>query len=91
MSLENIVTDLAELEKGMEVVRKEQESRKERVLRDFLHNSEEKLKKLRSETRVAQEAFRSCVEYFGESPRTSDANSFFSLIMRFVKAFKVKK
>jgi hypothetical protein len=87
--LENIVSDLTELEKGMEIVRKEQECRKERILRDFLHNSEEKLKKLRGETRVAQEAFRICVEYFGESPRTSDANSFFSLILRFVKAFKV--
>ena len=100
MALENIVTDIHELEKGMDLVRKEAELRgsgKERgsgqsvVLRDFLANSEEKLKKLKADGRSAQEAFRECVEYFGESPRTADANTFFSLLVRFSRAFKVSK
>ncbi|XP_023709731.2 formin-like protein [Cryptotermes secundus] len=98
VSLENIVTDVHELEKGMDLVRKEAELRgtgKERgsgqsvVLRDFLANSEEKLRKLKADGRIAQEAFRECVEYFGESPRTTDASTFFSLLVRFSRACKL--
>nr|CAD7449016.1 unnamed protein product [Timema bartmani] len=93
VSLENIMTDVHELEKGMELVRKEAELRgKERhntVLKDFLANSEEKLRKLKADARSAQESFRECVEYFGESPRTVDANTFFSLLVRFARTFKV--
>lgn len=86
------MTDVQELEKGMEQVRKEAEVRGKQqsvVLRDFLANSEEKLRKLRADARSAQDAFRECVEYFAESPRTTDANSFFSLLVRFTRAFKV--
>ena len=93
VSLENITTDVHELEKGMEAVRKEAEIRGKGahsiVVRDFLANAEEKLRRLRNDAKAAQEAFRVCVEYFAESPRTTDANSFFSLLVRFVKAFKV--
>lgn len=82
-----------ELEKGMDQVRKEFELRgKEKhntVLRDFLNNSEEKLRRLKSDARTAGEAFRECVEFFGESPRQADANTFFSLLVRFARAFKV--
>lgn len=79
----------------MDAVRKEVEIRgkgvQSLVLRDFLANSEEKLKKLKNDARISQDAFRECVEYFAESPRTTDANSFFSLLVRFSKAFKVCK
>ncbi|KOX71442.1 hypothetical protein WN51_01716 [Melipona quadrifasciata] len=92
VSLENITTDVHELEKGMDLVRKEFELRgKEKhntVLRDFLNNSEEKLRRLKSDARTAGEAFRECVEFFGESPRQADANTFFSLLVRFARAFK---
>ncbi|KAI4492182.1 hypothetical protein M0802_009988 [Mischocyttarus mexicanus] len=92
VSLENIITDVHELEKGMDLVRKEFELRgKEKhntVLRDFLNNSEEKLRRLKSDARAAGEAFRECVEYFGESPRQADANTFFSLLVRFARSFK---
>ncbi|XP_030750923.1 formin-like protein isoform X2 [Sitophilus oryzae] len=92
VSLENISTDVHELEKGMEAVRKEAEIRgrgnHSLVVRDFLANAEDKLRRLKSDAKMAQEAFRECVEYFAESPRTTDANSFFSLLVRFVKAFK---
>nr|XP_015839272.1 PREDICTED: formin-like protein CG32138 isoform X2 [Tribolium castaneum] len=92
VSLENITTDVHELEKGMEAVRKEAEIRgkgpQSIVVRDFLANAEEKLRRLRNDAKTAQEAFRECVEYFAESPRTTDANTFFSLLVRFVKAFK---
>lgn len=87
------MTDVQELEKGMDTVRKEVDMRGKApqniVLRDFLQNSEEKLRRLKSDAKAAQESFRECVEYFAESSRTTDANTFFSLLVRFVKAFKV--
>lgn len=95
VSLENVIVDVAELEKGMEVVRKEAsveqrgKSAPNLVLKDFLANSEEKLKKISADTKVAQENFKDCLEFFGESSRNGDANAFFSLLARFVKAFKV--
>ncbi|CAH1122122.1 unnamed protein product [Ceutorhynchus assimilis] len=92
VSLENIFTDVHELEKGMEAVRKEAEIRGRGncslVIRDFLANAEDKLRRLKTDSKVSQEAFRECVEYFAESSRTTDANTFFSLLVRFVKAFK---
>lgn len=93
VSLENVVTDVSELEKGMENVRKEADVRNKGpqnlVLRDFLNNSEEKLRKMKQESKNAQESFKQCVEYFGESARNTDANSFFSLLVRFVRGVKV--
>lgn len=93
VSIENIVTDVHELEKGMDQVRKESDLRGKGVhsviLRDFLLNSEEKLKRLKADAKSSQDVFRECVEYFGESHRTTDANTFFSLLVRFARAFKV--
>lgn len=93
VSIENIVTDVHELEKGMDQVRKEADLRGKgvngMVLKDFLLNSEEKLKRLKADAKSSQDVFRECVEYFGESHRTTDANAFFSLLVRFARAFKV--
>lgn len=95
VSLENINADMENLEKGMELIRKEAEQRSKNsagpniILKDFLQNSEDKLRKLKAEAKTAQESFKECVEYFGESHRTVDANTFFNLIVRFIKAFKV--
>ncbi|XP_034249251.1 formin-like protein [Thrips palmi] len=103
VSLENVRTDLTELEKGMEVVRREAEQRGNNpsavgnaanngaslVLKDFLANAEEKLRRLKTDVKNAQETFRDCVELFGESPRTTDANAFFSLFVRFSRSFKM--
>lgn len=97
MSLENVISDVNELEKNMDIVRKECETRGYGnaqhvvVLRDFLSNSEEKLKRLKNDSKTAQESFRDCIEYFGEPRRGTDANTFFSMLVRFVKAFKVNK
>jgi len=95
--LENVIADVNELDKNMDIVKKECETRgygnaqHALVLRDFLSNSEEKLKRLKNETKTAQESFRDCVEYFGEPCRGTDANTFFSMLVRFIKAFKVNK
>ncbi len=99
VSLENVVADVSDLEKNMEVVKRECDMRsKDRsgsqnlnILRDFLGNNEDKLKRLRADTKVAQDAFNECVEYFGESPRMTDANTFFSLLVRFTRSFKVSQ
>uniref|UniRef100_A0A8D8HK72 Formin-like protein CG32138 n=1 Tax=Culex pipiens TaxID=7175 RepID=A0A8D8HK72_CULPI len=92
VSLEILISDVNELEKGMEQVRKEADLRGKgthnHVLRDFLSNSEEKLKKIRVDCKTAQDSFKECIEYFGESSRNADANAFFSLLVRFVRAFK---
>lgn len=92
VSLENLITDVHELEKGMEIVRKEAEMRNKPqnlILKDFLTNSEEKLRKMRQEAKNAQDAFTKCVEYFGEPSRNTDANAFFSLLVRFKRGVKV--
>lgn len=93
VSLENVISDVVELERGMEVVRKEADLRGKgqytHVLKEFLATSEEKLRKMKNDSKHAQTAFRDCVEFFGESSRTADANAFFSLLVRFMKAFKV--
>lgn len=92
------MADVSDLEKNMEVVKKECDMRsKDRtgsqnlnILKDFLNNSEDKLKRLRADAKVAHDAFNECVEYFGESPRMTDANTFFSLLVRFTRSFKVR-
>lgn len=93
VSLENVMSDVTEMEKGMENVRKEADVRNRatnsHVLRDFLNNFEDKLRKIKADSKNAQELFKECVEYFGESSRTADANTFFSLLVRFVRAVKV--
>lgn len=93
VSLENVMTDVAELSKGMELTRKEFELRKDlkdnkqnTVLKDFLGNAEEKLRRLRIEAKASQDAFVECVEYFGESQ--TDAHAFFGLFARFTKTYK---
>ena len=58
VSLENVVMDISELVKGMEMTRREYEARKDRdppaILKDFLANSEDKLTKLRADAKTAQ-------------------------------------
>jgi formic-like protein len=58
VSLENILSDISELEKGMEMTRKEYDARKDRdppvILKDFLANSDDKIKKLKADAKSAQ-------------------------------------
>lgn len=92
VTLENILTDSHELEKGMELCKRELALRKDSkdaaVLHEFLAPSEDKLKRLLQDIKVAQEAYADCVEYFGESARSIATNTFFAMFVRFIKAFK---
>ncbi|KAF6209241.1 hypothetical protein GE061_014986 [Apolygus lucorum] len=88
ISLENLETDVKELEKGMESIRRENGGQNYGVLMDFLSASEERLRSLHSQLNDARSIFRETAEYFGECSRTSDPTTFFSFFVRFVKAFK---
>uniref|UniRef100_A0A8C6WA85 Formin-like 1 n=1 Tax=Nannospalax galili TaxID=1026970 RepID=A0A8C6WA85_NANGA len=44
--------------------------------------------KLLADSKTAQEAYESVVEYFGENPKTTSPSMFFSLFSRFTKAYK---
>ncbi|KAB7502782.1 Formin-like protein, partial [Armadillidium nasatum] len=99
VSLENILTDLSELEKGMDQTRREFSHARDMrspegqaavtVLREFLSKSEDKLKKLKSEVKTAQEAFAEVLDYFGENARSMAPNTFFAIFARFIKAYKM--
>ncbi|XP_061186189.1 formin-like protein isoform X5 [Saccostrea echinata] len=93
VSMENIITDYKELEKGMQMTQKEYEARKHSrdappILKEFLTNSEDRLKKLQADIKTAEDAYKRVVEFFGENPRTCSPTSFFSQFVRFVGAFK---
>ncbi|CAH1237809.1 FMNL3 [Branchiostoma lanceolatum] len=88
VSLENVLYDVRELLKGMELVKREFSFNENPVLRDFLETSQDKLDKLQDDAKTAQEAYTTAVEYYGESPRTLSPNQFFSLFVRFTKAYK---
>ena len=62
VSLENVITDIQELSKGMELTKREFEARKDRqntpkVLADFISNSSDKLSKLVIDAKSAQDAY----------------------------------
>lgn len=86
--VENVVADVFELEKGMEMASKVGDKGEAvAVLRDFLNNSQEKMNQIKRGANEAQIEFNECVQYFGESP--DNANEFFSTLVRFTKAVKV--
>ena len=102
-SLENILTDVAELEKGMSLTQKELQARaaapptgasasrsaQNLVLKDFVENAGEQLKKLAADAANAKAAFAECLEHYGEDPKATDTNAFFAVLLRFVNGWKV--
>ncbi|ESP01673.1 hypothetical protein LOTGIDRAFT_139357 [Lottia gigantea] len=93
VSMENITTDIYELEKGFSLTKKEYASRSNSkdaptLLKDFLANSEDKFHKLQADVKTAQDAYKRVVEYYGENIRTMSPTTFFSQFVRFVNGFK---
>lgn len=90
VSLENVITDIHELDKGMEMTRREVELKKagSSFLKDFVADNEAKLAQLQKEQRIAVDAFSDAAEFFAESKRTIQPKEFFTSILRFSKAFK---
>ncbi len=101
-SLENLLTDMAELEKGAELTRRELENRlaqpnaakdrakvaQNQALKDFVDKVTEQVAGLRQEANRAESLFKECVEYFGESSKTTDVSTFFGYFVRFFAVWK---
>uniref|UniRef100_H3C2D8 Formin-like 3 n=1 Tax=Tetraodon nigroviridis TaxID=99883 RepID=H3C2D8_TETNG len=88
VSLENVLLDVRELGKGMELIRRECSLHDHLVLKGFLQASDAQLDKLQRDAKTAEEAFNNVVNYFGESAKTTPPSVFFPVFVRFLKAYK---
>ncbi|XP_048220884.1 formin-like protein 3 isoform X3 [Perognathus longimembris pacificus] len=88
VSLENVLLDVKELGRGMELIRRECSLHDNSVLRSFLNTNEGKLDKLQRDAKTAEEAYNAVVRYFGESPKTTPPSVFFPVFVRFVRSYK---
>ncbi|XP_051819041.1 formin-like protein 3 isoform X4 [Antechinus flavipes] len=88
VSLENVLLDVKELGRGMELIRRECSLHDNSVLRNFLSANEGKLDKLQRDARTAEEAYNTVVRYFGESPKTTPPSVFFPVFVRFIRSYK---
>uniref|UniRef100_H3D2A0 Formin like 1 n=1 Tax=Tetraodon nigroviridis TaxID=99883 RepID=H3D2A0_TETNG len=89
VSLDGILQDIRSLERGMEISKKEflvQDDSS--VLKDFIKGNSEQLGTLAKDSKTAQEAYKSVVEYFGENPKTTQPATFFPIFGRFIRAYK---
>ena len=96
-SLENIMTDVSELEKGMNLTLKELTARQNTpngknqrtlALKDFCDNASNQLQRLKQDAENAKAAFTDCLEHYGEDIKTLDANTFFAILKRFCDSWK---
>ncbi|XP_053907249.1 formin-like protein 3 isoform X1 [Cuculus canorus] len=88
VSLENVLLDVKELGRGMELLRRECGLHEHGVLRAFLAASEGKLERLQKDARTAEDAYNAVVRYFGESPKTTPPSVFFPVFARFIRSYK---
>jgi hypothetical protein len=98
-SLENVITDVAELEKGMKLTLRELEARQNAppnpsktqrniALKDFCDKANDQLKKLKVDANNAKASYIDCLEHFGEDPKNLDANAFFAILVRFCASWR---
>uniref|UniRef100_A0A8D3DIU7 Formin-like 1a n=1 Tax=Scophthalmus maximus TaxID=52904 RepID=A0A8D3DIU7_SCOMX len=89
VSLDTILQDIRSLERGMELTKKEFLVQDDSpVLKEFIKTNCEQLESLIRDSKTAQEAYGSVVEYFGENPKTTQPAMFFPMFARFIKAYK---
>uniref|UniRef100_A0A665XAS2 Formin-like 3 n=1 Tax=Echeneis naucrates TaxID=173247 RepID=A0A665XAS2_ECHNA len=88
VSLENVLLDVRELGKGMDLIRRECSLHDHSVLKGFVQASDAQLDKLQKDAKTAEEAFNNVVNYFGESAKTTPPSVFFPVFVRFIKAYK---
>uniref|UniRef100_A0A8C1AGM2 Formin-like 2a n=1 Tax=Cyprinus carpio carpio TaxID=630221 RepID=A0A8C1AGM2_CYPCA len=92
VSLENVLLDVKELQRGMDLMKREYSMHGHNtLLRDFIQQNENKLKKLQDDAKIAQDAFDEVVKFFGENSKTTPPSVFFPVFVRFVKAYRVKR
>ncbi|XP_038044953.1 formin-like protein 3 [Patiria miniata] len=89
VSLENLVIDIRQLTSGIQLSKREfAQQHDNSILRDFLLANEDKVKKVDSDMKKAEEAYNEAVGYYGENPKMCPPSTFFSLFQRFVNAYK---
>nr|XP_025717490.1 formin-like protein 1 isoform X3 [Callorhinus ursinus] len=89
VSLDSVLGDVRSLQRGLELTQREFVRQDNcMVLKEFLRSNSPTMDKLLADSKTAQEAYESVVEYFGENPKTTSPAMFFSLFSRFVKAYK---
>lgn len=89
VSLDGILQDIRSLERGMEMTKKEFLVQDDSpVLKEFIKTNSEQLELFIKDSKTAQEAYFSVVEYFGENPKTTQPSMFFPLFGRLIKAYK---
>jgi len=89
VSLDSVLGDVRSLQRGLELTQREFVRQDDcMVLKEFLRSNSPTMDKLLADSKTAQEAYESVVEYFGENPKTTSPSMFFSLFSRFIKAYK---
>lgn len=83
LSLETIDSEARNLVKGVESLSQVG------VVADFYVDADAHLRQLRSDIKTASDACHRCLSFYGESSST-DAGFFFSLVVQFIAAFKVR-
>uniref|UniRef100_A0A8C9Y1G9 Formin-like 2b n=1 Tax=Sander lucioperca TaxID=283035 RepID=A0A8C9Y1G9_SANLU len=89
VSLENVLCDVKELQRGMELTWREFSVLHNATLKDFISRHEARLSKLQEDARIAQDAFEDVVKFFGESSKTMPPSVFFPIFVRFIKAYRL--
>ncbi|XP_034648338.1 formin-like protein 3 isoform X3 [Trachemys scripta elegans] len=88
VSLENVLLDVKELGRGMDLIRRECSIHDNSILRSFLGANEGRLEKLQKDAKTAEDAYNTVVRYFGESPKTMPPSVFFPIFVRFIRSYK---
>jgi len=95
VSLENCTSEVSELEKGMELVKKELQLRiaqKDNAtlrLQNFVSSRNPDLINLKEDLKQAQLSYNDCIEYFGENVKNLESSSqFFNTFAKFLKQYK---
>lgn len=89
VSLENVLSDVKDLQRGMELTWREFSVSHNATLKDFISRHETRLHKLQEDARIAQDAFEDVVKFFGESSKTMPPSVFFPIFVRFIKAYRL--
>jgi len=97
VSLENIQIDVQDLTRGLDNAKKELVIRQTMMnvdthsLESFIQLAQDKIDRLIQDAKLAQDSFNQCVEYFGETPRTQNPSNFFSVFVKFHRAYQQAK
>uniref|UniRef100_A0A8C7PI76 FH2 domain-containing protein n=1 Tax=Oncorhynchus mykiss TaxID=8022 RepID=A0A8C7PI76_ONCMY len=90
VSLENVVCDVKECQRGMDLSWREYSMHGHNpLLKDFISKHETRLQKLQEDAHIAQDAFDDAVKHFGESSKTMPPSVFFPVFVRFIKAYRL--